>query len=308
MRAFRPSAHIAANAAVGLEAEYLPVSIDSFYHARRILDTAADPASFYQFDAKIHAPEGSLLPWPWGYDYAMGWIVRTGHLLGVPGPPILILIWVPVAAVLLTVGLMMLLARQLSLSLWSTTIAGLSVAVLPLTQLLHGVGMIDHHYAEYIFVLAALTFALRWLRSPERSSSAITLGCILGMAPCVHNGLFILQLPLLATVSILWAQGIQIPRRTVAHFALALLATTIAITPYRQLPFRLGKFEFYTLSWFHLYVAVGTSLVAYLLSVLDRSRRSMGLLALAAVALLIPLVGSSRSQGHFSAARSRDST
>ena len=155
-----PSAHIAANAAVGLEAEYLPVSIDSFYHARRILDTAADPASFYQFDAKIHAPEGSLLPWPWGYDYAMGWIVRTGHLLGVPGPPILILIWVPVAAVLLTVGLMMLLARQLSLSLWSTTIAGLSVAVSPLTQLLHGVGMIDHHYAEYIFVLAALTFAL----------------------------------------------------------------------------------------------------------------------------------------------------
>ena len=74
-----PSAHIAANAAVGLEAEYLPVSIDSFYHARRILDTAADPASFYQFDAKIHAPEGSLLPWPWGYDYAMGWIVRTGN-------------------------------------------------------------------------------------------------------------------------------------------------------------------------------------------------------------------------------------
>ena len=152
----------------------------------------------------------------------------------------------------------MLLARQLSLSLWSTTIAGLSVAAVAPDAAAPRRGNVDHHYAEYIFVLAALTFALRWLRSPERSSRAITLGCILGMAPCVHNGLFILQLPLLATVSILWAQGIR--SRVGPWPILRLLSslTTIAIL-LPSLAFRLGRFEFYTLSWFHLYVAVGTS-------------------------------------------------
>ena len=37
-----------------------------------------DPAGFYEFDPKIHAPEGSLLVWPWGYDYVIAKIVRGG--------------------------------------------------------------------------------------------------------------------------------------------------------------------------------------------------------------------------------------
>ena len=266
---------MAGNPGVGIEPEYLPVSIDSFYHARRILDTVKDPGSFYQFDNKIHAPEGSLLAWPWGYDYAMAWIVKVVTLVGIPGPPILILIWLPVVAVLISTGLIMLLARQLSLSAWSTTIAGMCVALSPLTQLLHGVGNIDHHFAEYIFVLAAITFGLRWLSSPERLSRAATLGFILGVAPCIHNGLFILQLPLLATIAILWAQGVRLPLRAVKYFALTLIATSLAIL-IPSLAFRLGRFEFYTLSWFHLYVAVGASVALYLFSVLDRSRRSFG--------------------------------
>jgi asparagine N-glycosylation enzyme membrane subunit Stt3 len=65
--------------------EVLPVGNDSFYHARRILDTVADPASFYEFDPKIHAPEGSLLVWPWGYDYAMAWVVKAAQAIGVRG-------------------------------------------------------------------------------------------------------------------------------------------------------------------------------------------------------------------------------
>ena len=28
---------------------------------------------------KIHAPEGSLLAWPWGYDYVMAWIVQAAQ-------------------------------------------------------------------------------------------------------------------------------------------------------------------------------------------------------------------------------------
>ena len=92
-----PSAH--------LGDEYLPFTNDSFYHARRILDTVADPSSFYEVDTKIHAPEGSLLPWPWGYDYAMAWLVKAGTAIGLADSPLAILIWMPVAAVFVSIGL-----------------------------------------------------------------------------------------------------------------------------------------------------------------------------------------------------------
>lgn len=149
--------------AAHLNGEYLPVGNDSFYHARRILDTAAAPASFYEFDTHIHAPEGSLLTWPWGYDYALGWLVRLAAEAGVPGPPMAFLIWVPVAAVFLSIALIMIIARRLLLSLPFTSLGALGVALSPLTAVLHGIGMIDHHYAEYILVLATIASGLTWL-------------------------------------------------------------------------------------------------------------------------------------------------
>ena len=285
-----PAAHIGKSfAQVGLQQEYLPVGADSFYHARRILDTVADPASFYEFDPKIHAPEGSLLVWPWGYDYAMAWLVRATKWIGVPGPPIAILIWIPVVAVLVSIGLVMWLARELCLSLWSSAIAGLCVALSPLTQQLHGVGNIDHHFAEYILLLAAMAFGLRWLKVPENPLRAALLGCILGVAPAIHNALFILQLPLIATIALLWLQGIRLPERTVAYFAISLIASTIAVL-IPSLPFRSGEFEFYELSWFHLYAACATSMAALLMTRLPQTSRHVGWLAGVAIAVLVPVV------------------
>ena len=285
-----PSAHIGNELSkAGLEQEYLPVGIDSFYHARRILDTVANPGAFYQFDAKIHAPEGSLLAWPWGYDYAMAWLVRGAKLIGIPGSPIAILIWIPVVAVLASVALTMLIARRLSLSLWSTTIAGLCVALSPLTQVLHGVGNVDHHFAEYIALLAALLLGLRWFSKPDDSRAALSLAVVLGIAPAFHNALFILQVPALAVMTALWVQGIRFPKRQVAYFAIGLTLTTLMIL-LPSLPFRLGRFDFYTLSWFHLYVASGTSIAVVLFAALSRTPRNVSLLVLVAVALLLPLV------------------
>jgi hypothetical protein len=268
--------------------EYLPFGNDSFYHARRILDTVADPASFYEVDTKIHAPEGSLLTWPWGYDYVMAGLVRAGLALGVSDSPTGILIWLPVLAVFLSMGLMLLLARRLDLDGPFVVIAGLAAALSPLTQYLHGVGQIDHHYAEYIFVLATLVCGLRWLQRPDSAAAALMLGAVLGAAPAVHNGLFILQLPLLATLLVLWLQNVRLPVRTSRLFAAALLATTLAIE-IPSLPFRLGLFQYYTLSWFHVYVAAGSAGLVVALSVLGPTRRNMALLAGAAVVLLLPL-------------------
>ena len=268
--------------------EYLPFGNDSFYHARRILDTVADPSAFYEFDTKIHAPEGSLLTWPWGYDYAIAMLVKLGHLLGISAPPILILIWLPVLAVLLPVGLILLVARRLGLSQPLVIMAGLALALSPLTQFLYGVGQIDHHFAEHIFVLATLASGLAWFSRPDDGRAAITLGVVLGVAPVIHNGLFILQVPVLAAMFATWAQGTRMPMGTTLRFAAALvLAMLVVLLP--SLPFRLGLFEFYTLSWFHLYIAVCSAVIAIAMARFAPGNRSFALLGGIALVLALPL-------------------
>jgi len=234
--------------------EHFPVGNDSFYHARRILDAVRDLSAFYQFDPRIHAPEGSLLTWPWGYDYLMACIVRLGLAAGLAANPIDILIWIPVAAVSITIALTLSVARQIGLGTWMSTLATLCMALVPTTQVLHGVGQIDHHYAELLFVLGALAAGLAWFRNPERPQRAALLGFVLGIAPAAHNGLFVLQLPLLATLTASWLQGRQMPAKSSVAFAATQLASTLAIL-IPSLAFRLGQFEFYALSWFHLYAA-----------------------------------------------------
>ena len=268
--------------------EYVPVGHDSYYHGRRILDTVEQPEGFYQFDTKIHAPEGSLLVWPWGYDYLMAGVVRMGLAAGLSTEPIKILLAIPVASVCLSIGLLILVARRLRLANWLVVLAALCMALAPTTQLLHGYGAIDHHFAELICVLAALTAGLTWFREPN-ARSAVALGTVFGLSLAIHNGLFILQLPFLATLLVGWLQGRQPPKRPTLVFAATLLIATLAVT-IPSLPFRLGKFEFYTLSWFHLYVACGTALTAVLLVWLRPARNTILALGALALALLAPLL------------------
>ena len=275
--------------AAQLNGEYLPVGNDSFYHARRILDTVRDPGSFYEFDEKIHAPEGSLLTWPWGYDYVMAGIVRGAMALGISSDPMAILIWIPVVAVLASVALLVGIARLLGLSAPLTALAALSLALARTTQELHSVGVIDHHYAEFIFILGALAAGLVWLRQPENTVRAIAPALVLGLAPAVHNGLFIVQLPLLVTLFALWLQGRSMPRRTSSMFAIALLTATLAVS-LPSLPFQMGRFEFYTLSWFHFYIAVCTAVTVVLMSRLTPTRNGIIILLAVSAVLLIPIL------------------
>lgn len=268
--------------------EYFPFGNDSFYHAARILDAVKDPAAFYEFDPKIHAPEGSLLVWPWGYDYAMAKIVRAGLALGLSTDPLMILLWIPVCAAFIGAGLTMLMARKLGLGIWAAVLAGLCMALAPSTQLTYGFAQIDHHYAEHIFVLASLATGLVWFRAPS-VVSGIVLGSLFSVALAVHNALFVLLLPFLATASLLWLQGKQAPLRPTIAFAAALVVMAVAVLLPSQ-PFREGRFEFYLLSWFHLYVICCTGLVMVLLSWLPPTRRNIGLLILIATVLLAPLL------------------
>lgn len=273
-----------------LHGEHFPVGNDSFYHARRILDAVRDLSAFYQFDPRIHAPEGSLLVWPWGYDYVMALIVRLGLAAGLATNPVDVLIWIPVAAVPITIALMLAVARQIRLGTWMSTLAVLCMALAPTTHLLYAVGQIDHHYAELLFVLGALAGGLAWLGNPQRLRYAALLGFVLGIAQAVHNGLFVLQVPLLVTLTVAWLQGRQMPMRSSVTFAAVLLAATLAIL-LPSLPFRLGRFEFYTLSWFHLYAAGCTATVVLALSRFKAKPTTMIALAIGVALLLVPMLG-----------------
>lgn len=278
--------------------EYVPVGNDSFYHARRILDTASDAATFYEFDGRIHAPEGSLLTWPWGYDYALAMLVKAGRALGISNDPMAILAWIPVAAVFINIGLLVLLTGRLQLPSWPAAIAALCMALVPTTQLLHGPGELDHHFAELMFLLASLTAGLFWLQAPSSRLKAAALGVVLGVAPAIHNGLFILQLPLLGTLFAWWLQQRRVAPDAALAFAAALLISTATVL-LPSLAFRQGRFEFYLLSWFHLYIAACSAIVVTLLSRVTFSRKTFWLLPLTALALSIPLLGQLHLAGTF---------
>ncbi len=275
---------------------YIPVGNDSFYHGARILDLVTDPSSLHQFDPRIHAPEGSLLTWPWGYDYFMSLIVRAGLWLGVSQEPLAIADHVPVAFFPLAIALVMVIASRLGMTRGATVLAACATALFPFNQPLYAVGNIDHHWAEHLFVLGSLAAALGWLREPT-PRRAMVCGLVLGVAPCIHNGLFVIQLPIIGAFLWTWIRGIPRPKGTLA-FAATLVGTTLLICLPSQ-PFREGRFEFVTLSWFHVYAAACTAIVCLTLGRLEFSAaRCAGVFA-GCLALVAPLASQVILGGRF---------
>lgn len=267
---------------------YIPVGNDSFYHARRILDLIADPSSLHQFDPLVHVPEGSTLIWPWGYDYAMSLLVRAGLALHASPDAMAILDHLPVIAFPLGLALMLSICRQVEAGALGTFVTLIAMATLPLNQDLYGVGDIDHHFAEQLFVLASIAASLAWLGRPESTARACLVGLVFGIAPAIHNGLFIIQFPLVLAFFWAWLNGRPLPR-TASAFAIALVvATLLAAAPSTAL--RAGEFQFYTLSWFHVFFAFCVGTVCVFMSRIAYSMKSLSILAIAVVAALVPVV------------------
>ncbi len=129
-----------------VDGQYIPVGNDSFYHARRIIDAAISERGFYQFDTMIHVPEGSWLNWPWAYDYLLALSLRVALSVRPEMQPMKFLAYVPVLWVFVNIGLLTLIARQVHLAAAPTAWGLLVFSLLPLTQNLHGLGLIDHHF------------------------------------------------------------------------------------------------------------------------------------------------------------------
>ncbi len=269
--------------------EYVPVSNDSFYHARRILDTVEDPDQFFEFDERIHVPEGSWIAWPWLYDYAVAGLVRGIAKLSGAENPVPILMYVPVFWAYVTIGLVLLLTLELKLSLAYRALACTAVALSPMTQMLHGTGLVDHHYMEYTFVLLTVLGGMRWFSDPGNIARATFLGFVLGIATGFHNAMFILQLPVIAGVYVLWMGGHVWSPRAIGFFVASLLIGTLLVLLPSE-PFWEGFFAYYYLSSFHLYIAICTSVAVGYLANRVWSMRSLVIISGVGLLLLLPML------------------
>ena len=284
-----------------VDGSWIPAGNDSFYHARRILDAAVGERGFYQFDDMIHVPEGSWLNWPWGYDYIMAAALSFVLWMRPSTEPMVFLAHVPVFWVFVNLGLFTMIARQVRLAPALSAVAALGVALSPLTQTLHGVGIIDHHFIEQTFVLATVFAGLRFF-SLEQTKDAVILGIVLGIAPAFHNGLFILQIPVLVCAFVLWLRGASPASTSLYRLAGTLLITSLLITLPSE-AFRALQFEFWTLSWFHLYVAFGSATCLALFGLRAFSRANLGWFALLTLTLAVPLFAQAMTGAAFLAGK-----
>lgn len=266
----------------------IPVDDDSFYHAHRIVEAMPSAAGLMQFDAGIHAPEGSWITWPWAYDWLMARLAHGASAIFGVAEPLRVLALVAPLWVFVNVALFIGIARQLDMPPLPMAAATLCYATSPLTMLMHRFGMLDHHYVEHSFALGSVALGLLWVRNPERSLWPAALGAWLGAAPAFHNGLFILQVPVLATLGARWALGRRDHLGSVIVFAVSLLASTLLFLLPSQ-PFQRLMYSFSLHSWFHLYIAFSTALLSLALARWPRSAAGLTGLLLLSIALLIPV-------------------
>src|SRR5262249_55666455 len=143
-----------------------------------------------------------------------------------------------------------------------------------------------------LVTLGVFSAGLWFFRADNRKpAAAVTLGLLLGSAVALQNGLFILMVPLCLTIALRWMRGDPLPeKRLVRIFAATLFVATLAACLPSE-PFRRGFFQFYTLSWFHLYVAALVAIFCAVLPSVARSSRSLWIVSGLAVVAVAPLVG-----------------
>jgi hypothetical protein len=260
----------------------VPLGNDAFYHGARIIEIAQDPSSLHQFEALIQWPDGVWLVWPWAYDYLIG--LLAGLFAQDAAGIIRIAVFSPLAWLSASILAVTLIAHRVFMPRMAA-LCTFAFAVSPMTVSLHGVGAIDHHSAEMFFMLMSLALLTAWLGQPEAKGRAMGLGAVLGLASAFHNGLFIIQIAILACLFLLrFRHGHVLPRRSAAWFAAGLLGAQLAVLV-PSVHFRELEFAFYYLSWFHLHVATLTAMAVFAFSIAD-SKRAWGLLLLALLAVL----------------------
>jgi hypothetical protein len=267
-------------------AEYTPAFPDSFYHATRILDSIQH-GGLLQFDPKIHAPEGAWIVWPWGYDWFIARIIElVMFTTGIN--PVKIMVHIPPLWGIVNIALMVSLCRTLQLLFPYRIIVILCFVLLPLNQQLHVIGRIDHHYMELTMVLLSTILSLQWFRFPESKLYAISIGAVLGGSMAIHNSMFVLQAPVIASLMIYWLLAKPLPKTTLYFSSSLLFFTLLFLIPSET--FREYTFSFYHYSFFHLYISFCVAFFAFILFKISLCKKNISIIIALLIIFAFPLV------------------
>ena len=200
---------------------YLPRSNDSLYHARRILDAAVGSRGFYQFDERLHAPDGAWIPWPWAYDYLLAKLTQVALWFAPTLDPMAFIAYAPVAWIFVNAALFMAICRcdrSVAPSSAARDAVFCAVAADPAAaRSRHDRSPLHRAHVRPRNDLARLALVQAIWKARRR---AVALGATLGLACAFHNGLFILQLvPLCCRVRAVAAQrgAAALPLCTLRH-------------------------------------------------------------------------------------------
>ena len=270
--------------------EFVPFGNDAFYHARRILDAAFSGNGLYQFDPLMHVSEGSWISWPWGFDFLLAKLLQGFAWLSPATDPMQVLVYAPVFWIPVNVALLLALTATLRLRPEFRVMVAIGFALMPITQTLHGIGSIDHHFMELTFVLLCAWLLLKMLAQDAGRGVAVLCGASLGLAHAFHHGLFVLQVPVLATLFFLWLRSAIPATADLRALAIALVVSTTLIS-LPSGPLLDGQFSFSTLSWFHPYIAMCSAILLAFMSAWQFTRRNLLILAGISTLLALPVAG-----------------
>lgn len=280
---------------------YFLLGIDSFYHAARIQDVVSG-VQFYEWDFRGFSPNGAWVAWPWVFDRVLivlsGWYVQffDGNVLTflVHTPPF----WFAGNLALFT-----LLCIRSNLHPGTAAALLFCFALLPFAQQLHLAGRIDHHFAELTAVLVVTLSLLNWIDRLEKNRAAFFAGLSLALVNGISNGLFILQIPVLMVLGLLWLSGGTLPKKSALIFAATLsLATLLQVV--MSEPFWAREFDYFVMSGFHAYIAVCTSLIVLFFAQTKPGTATLGGLLGLGLLLSAPVIATSiHGLGHLGATR-----
>lgn len=266
----------------------VPMGFDSFYHATRVLHALEhDQWLPFDTDPRLLAPEGTTVPWSWGWDAGLTGIARVGLALSPGSDPVGIISGFPPLLAGMAVLLMARILSLLGLGWGPQQVGCWALALHPMTQGLFGWGVLDHHGGEFLGWLAVLWATLALWRQPGAFRWGL-LGFCLGAVLLVHTSMFVVQIPLLAALICLPQSELQrlLSPRAARAFALALLAATLAVV----LPapsFARGQVDFGHLGGFHLLIAAATASVVVALGYRRETWFRVVLVLLPAAGLLL---------------------
>lgn len=146
---------------------------DTYYHARRILATAANFPHALSFDSYINYPYGSSIGWPPLYDIT---IAAAALMIGL-GSPSLYTIEATAAVVPLLLGVLTVLVVFLiaeKLFDWRTALISAGIfSITPAHVYVSFLGYADHHVAETFLSTAAYLFFIVALKRLEKNGSVL---------------------------------------------------------------------------------------------------------------------------------------